>query len=230
MQEIKPDEIYNLAAQSHVKVSFEEPEYTANSDALGTLRLLEAIRIAGLEKTDTVLPGIDVRAVRSGAGDSAERNHALLSSVSLCCSEALCLLDYGELSRSLWNFCLQRHLVQSRIAQARRNLRHPQDHPGTRRIKVGLQETLFLGNLDALRDWGHARDYVEMQWRMLQQDEPKDYVIATGEQHSVRDFVDLAARFLGMEITWDGQGRRRTRARQRRKRRRRRRSTLLSPH
>ena len=128
VQETQPDEIYNLAAQSHVQVSFETAEYTANADALGTLRLLEAIRLLGLDEEDPLLPGLDVGALRQGGRGSAEREDAVLSALSLWCGQALCLLDHGELPRGLWHARLQRHSVQSRKPASRRDLRDPQDH------------------------------------------------------------------------------------------------------
>ena len=129
IQEVQPDEIYNLAAQSHVAVSFETPEYTANSDALGTLRLLEAIRILGLEKQDPLLPGVDLRDVRQGPGDTAARDHAVLSALALRRREGVRLLDHRQLPRGVRDVRLQRHPVQSRVAGARRDVRLPQDHP-----------------------------------------------------------------------------------------------------
>ena len=193
VQQVQPDEIYNLGAQSHVAVSFETPEYTANADALGTLRLLEAIRILGLTSKHALLPGLDLGAVRQGAGNAAERDHAVLSALALRRRQAVRLLDHGELPRGVRHVRLQRHPLQPRIAAARRNLRHPQDHarPGAHPRRVS-STACILGNLDARRDWGHAKDYVQAQWLMLQQEQPEDYVIATGEQHSVREFVELA--------------------------------------
>jgi GDPmannose 4,6-dehydratase len=184
IQQVQPDEIYNLAAQSHVAVSFEEPEYTANSDALGALRVLEAIRILGWRRRPASTRP-DLRAVRPGPGESAEGNHALLPAQPLRGGQALRLLDHGELPRGLRHVRLQRHPLQPRKPDPRRNLRHAQDHPGAGQDQARLQDCLFLGNLDSKRDWGHARDYVEMQWLMLQQDKPDDFVIATGVQYSV---------------------------------------------
>ena len=191
---MQPDEIYNLAAQSHVAVSFEEPEYTANADALGTLRLLEAIRILGLEKKTRFYQASTSELYGLVQETPQKRDHAVLSALALRRGQALRLLDHGELPRGLRHVRLQRHPVQPRVADPRRDLRHAQDHARRwRASSSGLQDCLYLGNLDALRDWGHARDYVEVQWLMLQQPQPEDYVIATGEQHSVREFVDAAA-------------------------------------
>jgi GDPmannose 4,6-dehydratase len=206
VQEVKPDEIYNLAAQSHVKVSFEEPEYTANSDALGTLRLLEAIRVAGLEKTTrfyqastSELYGLVQEIPQKETTPFYPRSPYAVAKLYAYWITVNYREAYGIYA---CNGILFNHespqrgetFVTRKITRA------------LSRIKTGLQDTLYLGNLDAKRDWGHARDYIEMQWLMLQQDEPKDYVIATGEQHSVREFVDMAASFLDMKIEWEGEG------------------------
>jgi len=206
VQEVKPDEIYNLAAQSHVKVSFEEPEYTANSDALGALRLLEAIRVAGLEKTTrfyqastSELYGLVQEIPQKETTPFYPRSPYAVAKLYAYWITVNYREAYGIYA---CNGILFNHespqrgetFVTRKITRA------------LSRIKTGLQDTLYLGNLDAKRDWGHARDYVEMQWLMLQQDEPKDYVIATGEQHSVREFVDIAAGFLGIKIQWEGEG------------------------
>jgi GDPmannose 4,6-dehydratase len=206
VQKVKPDEIYNLAAQSHVKVSFEEPEYTANSDALGTLRLLEAIRIAGLEKvtrfyqaSTSEMYGLVRETPQKETTPFYPRSPYAVAKLYAYWITVNYREAYGMYA---CNGILFNHESPTRgeTFVTRKITR------GLARIKVGLQDRLYLGNLNALRDWGHARDYVEMQWRMLQQNEPKDYVIATGEQHSVREFVDLSADFLGMEICWQGAG------------------------
>jgi GDPmannose 4,6-dehydratase len=206
VQEVKPDEIYNLAAQSHVKVSFEQPEYTADSDALGTLRLLEAIRIAGLEKithfyqaSTSELFGLIRESPQKETTPFYPRSPYAVAKLYAYWITINYREAYGIFACNgiLFNHESPKRgetFVSRKITRA------------LSRIKVGLQETLYLGNLDALRDWGHARDYVEMQWLMLQQEEPKDYVIATGEQHSVRDFVNLTASFLDMKIEWEGEG------------------------
>lgn len=206
VQDIKPDEIYNLAAQSHVAVSFEEPEYTANSDALGTLRLLEAIRIAGLERhtrfyqaSTSELYGLVQEIPQTERTPFYPRSPYAVAKLYAYWITVNYREAYGMYA---CNGILFNHespnrgetFVTRKITRA------------LARIKVGLQDALYLGNMDALRDWGHARDYVEMQWLMLQQERPQDYVIATGEQHSVREFVDLTASFLGMKITWEGAG------------------------
>jgi GDPmannose 4,6-dehydratase len=206
VQEVKPDEIYNLAAQSHVKVSFEEPEYTANSDALGTLRLLEAIRIAGLEKVSrfyqastSELYGLVQEIPQTEKTPFYPRSPYAVAKLYAYWITVNYREAYGIYA---CNGILFNHespqrgetFVTRKITRA------------LARIKAGLQDCLYLGNMDALRDWGHARDYVEMQWLMLQQEQPKDYVIATGEQHSVREFVEVSAKFLGMELSWQGTG------------------------
>jgi GDPmannose 4,6-dehydratase len=206
VQEVKPDEIYNLAAQSHVKVSFEEPEYTANSDAVGTLRLLEAIRIAGLEKTSrfyqastSELYGLVQETPQNEKTPFYPRSPYAVAKLYAYWITVNYREAYGIYA---CNGILFNHespqrgetFVTRKITRA------------LARIKAGLQDCLYLGNMDALRDWGHARDYVEMQWLMLQQKEPRDYVIATGEQHSVREFVQLSASFLGIDLTWTGSG------------------------
>lgn len=204
---VRPSEIYNLGAQSHVAVSFESPEYTANVDALGTLRILDAVRTLGMthevrfyQASSSELFG---RAQQSPQNEStpfyprspygAAKLYAYWITVNY--REA-----YGMYA---CNGILFNHEspIRGETFVSRKITR------GLARIKVGLQKCLFLGNLDAKRDWGHARDYVEMQWLMLQQDAPEDYVIATGQHFSVREFVNLAAREIDMSLTWRGHGR-----------------------
>lgn len=204
VQQVQPDEIYNLAAQSHVAVSFEEPEYTANSDALGALRILEAIRIAGLEKrtrfyqaSTSELYGLVQEIPQKETTPFYPRSPYAVAKMYAYWITVNYRESYGIYA---CNGILFNHespirgetFVTRKITRA------------LARIKLGLQECLYLGNMNALRDWGHARDYVEMQWLMLQQDTPEDYVIATGEQHSVREFVEVAAREIGIEIRWEG--------------------------
>ncbi|MHB1351821.1 MAG: GDP-mannose 4,6-dehydratase [Thiobacillus sp.] len=206
IQQVRPDEIYNLAAQSHVAVSFEEPEYTANSDALGALRILEAIRILGLEKTTrfyqastSELYGLVQEIPQKETTPFYPRSPYAVAKLYAYWITVNYREAYGMYA---CNGILFNHespirgetFVTRKITRA------------LARIKLGLQDCLFLGNLDAKRDWGHAKDYVEMQWLMLQQEKPEDFVIATGVQYSVRDFVNAAARELGMAIRWDGQG------------------------
>lgn len=207
IQQVQPDEIYNLAAQSHVAVSFEEPEYTADSDALGPLRVLEAMRILGLERktrfyqaSTSELYGL-VREVpqrettpfypRSPYG--VAKLYAYWITVNY--REAYGIYACNGILFNHESPVRGETFVTRKITRA------------LARIKLGLQDCLYLGNLDARRDWGHAKDYVEVQWLMLQQEKPEDFVIATGVQHSVREFVDVAARELGMEIRWKGRGR-----------------------
>jgi len=206
IQEVQPTEIYNLAAQSHVAVSFEEPEYTANADGLGTLRLLEAMRILGLEHSTRFyqastselygqvreVPQTETTPFYPRSPYAVAKLYAYWITVNY--REA-----YGMYA---CNGILFNHEspLRGETFVTRKITR------GIARIALGLQQTLFLGNLGALRDWGHARDYVEMQWLMLQQDTPEDFVIATGEQHSVREFVALAAAEVGIELAWSGEG------------------------
>lgn len=206
VQQVQPDEIYNLAAQSHVAVSFEEPEYTANSDALGTLRLLEAIRIAGLEKktrfyqaSTSELYGLVQEIPQKETTPFWPRSPYAVAKLYAYWITVNYREAYGIYA---CNGILFNHespirgetFVTRKITRA------------LARIKLGLQDCLYLGNLNALRDWGHARDYVQMQWLMLQQEKPEDFVIATGEQHSVREFVELAAKEIDIHIRWEGLG------------------------
>ena len=206
VQTIKPDEIYNLAAQSHVKISFEEPEYTANIDALGALRLLEAIRVCGLERqtrfyqaSTSELYGLVQEVPQRETTPFYPRSPYAVAKLYAYWITVNYREAYGIYA---CNGILFNHEspVRGETFVTRKITR------GLARIHAGLERTLYLGNLDALRDWGHARDYVELQWKMLQQDEPRDYVIATGQQHSVKDFVNLTAGMLGMELRWEGKG------------------------
>jgi len=206
LQEIRPDEIYNLAAQSHVGVSFETPEYTANSDAVGTLRVLEAIRILGLEaKTKFYqastsemfgnvqeIPQKETTPFYPRSPYGAAKVYAYWITVNY--REAYGLFACNGILFNHESPLRGETFVSRKITRA------------LTRIEVGLQETLHLGNLDSLRDWGHARDYVRAQWLMLQQTVPEDFVIATGKQYSVRDFVVSAGGHLGMNIQWKGEG------------------------
>jgi len=206
IQQIQPDEIYNLGAQSHVAVSFEQPEYTANVDGLGALRILEAIRILGLEKksrfyqaSTSELFGLVRETPQRETTPFYPRSPYGVAKLYAYWITVNYREAYGIYA---CNGILFNHEspVRGETFVSRKITR------ALARIKVGLQDCLFLGNLSARRDWGHAKDYVEMQWLMLQQDQPEDYVIATGEQRSVREFVDAAARELGMTITWKGSG------------------------
>jgi len=206
IQKTQPDEIYNLGAQSHVQVSFEEPEYTANADALGALRILEAIRILGLEKktrfyqaSTSELYGLVQEIPQKETTPFYPRSPYAVAKLYAYWITVNYREAYGIYA---CNGILFNHESPNRgeTFVTRKITR------GLARIKVGLQERLYMGNMNSLRDWGHARDYVEMQWLMLQQDHPEDFVIATGEQHSVREFVMIAAKQLGIEITWRGVG------------------------
>jgi GDPmannose 4,6-dehydratase len=206
IQQCQPDEIYNLAAQSHVAVSFEEPEYTANSDALGALRVLEAIRILGLEKktrfyqaSTSELYGLVQETPQKETTPFYPRSPYAVAKLYAYWITVNYREAYGIYA---CNGILFNHEspVRGETFVTRKITR------ALARIKLGLQECLYLGNMDAKRDWGHAKDYVEMQWLMLQQDHAEDFVIATGVQYSVREFVNLAAQEIGLTISWSGQG------------------------
>jgi GDPmannose 4,6-dehydratase len=206
VQEVRPDEIYNLAAQSHVAVSFETAEYTANSDALGTLRLLEAIRICGLggstrfyQASSSEMFGKVVETPQRETTPFYPRSPYAAAKVYAYWITVNYREAYGLFA---CNGILFNHesKVRGETFVTRKITR------GLARIKAGLDECMYLGNLDALRDWGHARDYVRAQWLMLQQPTPEDYVIATGQQYSVRTFVDRAAAELSIQLRWDGSG------------------------
>jgi len=206
MQQVQPDEVYNLAAQSHVAVSFEEPEYTADSDALGALRLLEAIRILGLEgrtryyqaSTSELYGKVQEVPQRETTPFYPRSPYAVAKLYAYWIT-----VNYRE-AYGLYacNGILFNHEspIRGETFVTRKVTR------GLARIALGLQDCLYLGNLEARRDWGHARDYVEAMWLMLQQEEPEDYVIATGEQRSVREFVEAAAGELGITLSWRGRG------------------------
>jgi len=206
MQQVQPDEVYNLAAQSHVAVSFEEPEYTANSDALGALRILEAIRILKLEKktrfyqaSTSELYGLVQEIPQRETTPFYPRSPYAVAKLYAYWITVNYREAYGIYA---CNGILFNHEspVRGETFVTRKITR------ALARIKLGLQDCLYLGNLDARRDWGHAKDYVEMQWLMLQQEQPEDFVIATGVQYSVREFVDTAAREIGIVVTWKGEG------------------------
>ena len=206
IQQVQPDEIYNLAAQSHVAVSFEEPEYTANSDGLGALRILEAIRILGLEKrtkfyqaSTSELYGLVQEVPQKETTPFYPRSPYAVAKlyaywITINYREAYGIYACNGILFNHESPVRGETFVTRKITRA------------LARIKLGLQNCLYLGNLNALRDWGHAKDYVEMQWLMLQQKIPEDYVIASGTQYSVRDFVFQAGKVLGMHIEWSGEG------------------------
>src|SRR2546426_3754721 len=205
-EQVQPDEIYNLAAQSHVVVSFEEPEYTANADALGALRLLEAIRILGLrdktrfyQASTSELFGLARETPQTEKTPFYPRSPYGVAKlyaywITVNYREAYGLFACNGILFNHESPVRGETFVSRKITRA------------FARISLGLQDCLYLGNLEARRDWGHARDYVEAQWLMLQQDRPEDFVIASGEQHSVRDFVNAAARELEIKISWKGKG------------------------
>ena len=206
IQQVKPDEIYNLAAQSHVGVSFETPEYTANADAVGTLRMLEAIRILGLEGR-TRFYQASTSEMFGKAQETPQRETTPFYprspyGVAKLYAHWICVNYREAYGLYACNGILFNHEspVRGETFVSRKITR------ALARIRAGLEDTLHLGNLDARRDWGHARDYVRAQWLMLQQPQPEDYVVATGTQHSVRDLVVLAGKFLGMDIEWHGRG------------------------
>ncbi|GBG13292.1 GDP-mannose 4,6-dehydratase [Novimethylophilus kurashikiensis] len=206
IQQTQPDEIYNLAAQSHVAVSFEEPEYTANSDALGALRILEAIRILGLEKktrfyqaSTSELYGLVQEIPQKETTPFYPRSPYAVAKlyaywITINYREAYGIYACNGILFNHESPIRGETFVTRKITRA------------LARIKLGLQDCLYLGNLDAKRDWGHAKDYVEMQWLMLQQEKPEDFVIATGVQYSVRDFINAAAEELSLKIYWEGTG------------------------
>ena len=206
IQKIQPDEIYNLAAMSHVAVSFESPEYTADVDAIGPLRMLEAIRILGMEKktrfyqaSTSELYGLVQESPQTETTPFYPRSPYAVAKlyaywITVNYREAYGLYACNGILFNHESPIRGENFVTRKITRA------------LARIKLGLQEHLYLGNLNALRDWGHAKDYVEIQWLMLQQEQPEDFVIATGVQYSVRDFVNIAAKEMGINVRWEGEG------------------------
>ncbi len=206
LTQVQPDEVYNLAAQSHVQVSFETPEYTADVDALGTLRLLEGIRLLGLERKTRFyqastselygkvqeIPQIETTPFYPRSPYGCAKLYAYWITVNY--REAYGIYACNGILFNHESPIRGETFVTRKITRALARIHH------------GLQDCLYVGNLNALRDWGHAKDYVRMQWLMLQQEEPEDYVIATGEQHSVKDFIEASARALGIAIQWQGEG------------------------
>ena len=206
IKKVEPDEIYNLGAQSHVKVSFETPEYTGNTDGLGTLRVLEAVRLLGMEDK-----------VRIYQASTSELYGLVQEVPQRETTPFYPRSPYGV--AKLYGYWIVKNYRESYGLHASSGILFNHESPrrgetfvtrkitrGLSRISTGQQDVLSLGNLDARRDWGHAKDFVKAMWLMLQQDEPDDYVIATGEQYSVRDFVDAAAPYFGMKIEWMGEG------------------------
>ena len=206
IQQVQPDEIYNLGAQSHVKVSFEIPEYTGQVDALGTLRILEAVRLLGMENKTRIYQA-STSEMFGKVQEIPQKETTPFYPRS----------PYGV--AKLYGYWIVKNYRESYGLHATSGILFNHESPrrgetfvtrkitrGLSRISVGEQDILYLGNLNAKRDWGHAKDFVEAMWLMLQQDEPDDYVIATGEQYSVREFVDEAAPYFGMKIEWMGEG------------------------
>ena len=206
IQKVQPDEIYNLGAQSHVKVSFEIPEYTGQVDGLGTLRILEAVRLLGMEKKTRIYQA-----------STSELYGEVQEVPQTETTPFYPRSPYGV--AKLYGYWIIKNYREAYNLHASSGILFNHESPrrgetfvtrkitrGLSQISVGLQDILYLGNLDAKRDWGHAKDFVEAMWLMLQQDEPDDYVIATGEQYSVREFVDRAAPFFGLNIIWKGEG------------------------
>ena len=206
VQQVLPDEIYNLGAQSHVAVSFETPEYTANADAVGTLRLLEAVRILGLTDrtrfyqaaTSEMFGKVQETPQRESTPFYPRSPYGVAKVYAYWI-----VVNYRE---SYGMYACNGILFNHESPRRGETFVTRKITRGLARIHVGLQPCLFLGNLDARRDWGHAQDYVRAQWLMLQQDRPQDFVVASGEQHSVREFVELAGRELGLRIHWSGEG------------------------
>ena len=206
IQKVQPDEIYNLGAQSHVKVSFEMPEYTADVDAVGTLRILEAVRLLGMEDR-----------VRIYQASTSELYGLVQETPQKETTPFYPRSPYGV--AKLYGYWITKNYREAYGMYACTGILFNHESPrrgetfvtrkitqALSKISVGLQDCLYLGNLDARRDWGHAKDFVEAMWLMLQQDEPEDYVIATGKQYSVREFVEESAPYFGMKIAWEGEG------------------------
>jgi len=206
IQKVQPDEIYNLGAQSHVKVSFEIPEYTGQVDGLGTLRILEAVRLLGMEKKTRIYQA-----------STSELYGEVQEVPQTETTPFYPRSPYGV--AKLYGYWIIKNYREAYNLHASSGILFNHESPrrgetfvtrkitrGLSQISVGLQDILYLGNLDAKRDWGHAKDFVEAMWLMLQQDEPDDYVIATGKQYSVREFVERAAPFFGLNIVWKGEG------------------------
>jgi len=206
IKEIEPDEIYNLAAQSHVGVSFEEPEYTANSDALGALRILEAIRILGLEKKSKFYQA-STSELYGLVQETPQKETTPFYPRSPYAAAKLYAYWITVNYREAYGIHASNGILFNHESPVRGETFVTRKITiALAKIKLGLQECLYLGNLESMRDWGHAKDYVEVQWMMLQQDKPDDYVVATGNQYSVRDFINIAAENIDINIRWEGEG------------------------
>ncbi len=206
VSEVKPDEIYNLAAQSHVKVSFEVPEYTADADAVGTLRMLEAIRMAGLGKTCRFYQA-STSELFGKVQETPQRETTPFYPYSpYAAAKQYAYWIVKNYREAYGMFAVNGILFNHESERRGESFVTRKITLAAAKIAAGKQDRLFLGNLDALRDWGYAKDYVECMWLMLQHDKPEDFVIATGEQHSVREFCTLAFHYAGMELIWQGEG------------------------
>ena len=206
VSEVKPDEIYNLAAQSHVKVSFEVPEYTADADAVGTLRILEAIRMAGLAKTCRFYQA-STSELFGKVQETPQRETTPFYPYSpYAAAKQYAYWIVKNYREAYGMFAVNGILFNHESERRGESFVTRKITLAAAKIAAGKQDRLFLGNLDALRDWGYAKDYVECMWLMLQHDKPEDFVIATGEQHSVREFCTLAFHYAGVELTWQGEG------------------------
>lgn len=206
VSEVKPDEIYNLAAQSHVKVSFEVPEYTADADAVGTLRMLEAIRMAGLGRTCRFYQA-STSELFGKVQETPQRETTPFYPYSpYAAAKQYAYWIVKNYREAYGMFAVNGILFNHESERRGESFVTRKITLAAAKIAAGKQDRLFLGNLDALRDWGYAKDYVECMWLMLQHDKPEDFVIATGEQHSVREFCTLAFHYAGVELTWQGEG------------------------
>ncbi|MCX6790565.1 MAG: GDP-mannose 4,6-dehydratase [Candidatus Gribaldobacteria bacterium] len=207
LQQVQPDEVYNLAAQSHVHVSFEMPEYTANADALGTLRMLEAIRILGLEKRTKFYQASTSELFAGKIGQGPQNENTPFAPRSPYATAKLYAYWIVENYKEAYGiFACNGILFNHEGPRRGETFVTRKITMAVARISLGLQEKLYLGNLNNLRDWGHARDYVEAMWLMLQQEQPENFVIATGQQHAVREFCEKAFHEVGIELEWEGQG------------------------
>ena len=206
IQQVQPDEIYNLGAQSHVKVSFEMPEYTGQTDALGTLRVLEAVRLLGMEEKTRIYQASTSEMFGKVQEIPQKETTPFYPRSPYGCAKVYGYWITKNYRESYGLYTCTGILFNHESPRRGETFVTRKITRGLSRISVGLQDCLCLGNLDAKRDWGHAKDYVEAMWLMLQQDKPDDYVIATGVQYSVRDFVDAAAPYFGMNIEWSGEG------------------------
>ncbi len=206
IEETKPTEIYNLAAQSHVKVSFEVPEYTADADAIGTLRLLEAVRILHREKETRIYQASTSELFGKVQEVPQSETTPFYPRSPYACAKLYAYWITKNYRESYGMYAVNGILFNHESERRGENFVTRKITLAAARIKAGTQDKLYLGNLNALRDWGYARDYVECMWLIMQQPEPDDYVIATGEQHSVREFTDLAFRHVGLPLRWEGEG------------------------